>query len=74
MGELEQEYGNQVDFVIVSPEQTAASGQDLERFGFTALKHGLVAFDAAGEPVVMIPGHQFGREEIEAAVQQVLGG
>ena len=72
MSELEQEYGNRVDFVIVPAEKTAHSRLDLERFGFTALKHGLVAFDAAGEPVVKIPGHQFGREEIEAAVQAVL--
>ena len=72
MRELEKEYGDRVDFVVVSAEETARRTDEIERFGFTDLKHGLVAFDAEGNPEVKIPGHQFGREEIERAVQDVL--
>ena len=44
MGELEQEYGNRVEFTVVSPEETAAASADIEAFGFTALKHGLALY------------------------------
>jgi hypothetical protein len=60
--------------VLVSPEDTAAAVDELEEFGFTELKHGLVAFNAAGEAVAKIPGHNFGRAEIEAALQEALEG
>ena len=46
----------------------------MAEFGFTDAKHGLVAFDSQGEAKVKIPGHSFGREEIENAIEQVLGG
>jgi len=72
--ELEQDYEGQARFTIVSPEQTAASAEALEEYGFTELKHGLVVFDAEGAAVVKLPGHMFGRPEIEAGLKQVLGG
>ena len=72
MGELEQEYGDRVDFVIVSAAETEQRHDEIVEFGFVDLKHGLVAFDLEREPVVKIPGHAFGREEIEAAVLEVL--
>ena len=72
MRELEEEYGEQVDFVIVPADVTAQSQDEIAEFGFTDLRHGLVAFDAEGEAQVKLPGHQFGREEIEAAIQAVL--
>ena len=37
-------------------------------YALTARKHGLVALDAAGEPVMTIAGHQFGKPEIELAL------
>lgn len=73
MGELELEYGDKVNFVIVEPEDTKARAEELERFQLASRRHGLVAFDAAGEVVVTIAGHQFGREEILMAVAQVVG-
>jgi hypothetical protein len=72
VGELEPEYQDRVDFTIVSAAETAQRQDEIEAFGFTALKHGLVAFDAAGVPVVKLPGHQFGKDEIRAAVEAVL--
>lgn len=74
MGELEKEYGDRVVFNVVPAEETARVPHEIEEFGFTAQKHGLVAFTADGEPLVLMAGHQFGRDEIEAAVQRVLAG
>ena len=71
MGELELEYGDRVDFVIVEAEETKARGDELERYLLASRRHGLVAFDAAGEVVVTIAGHQFGREEIVMAIDQI---
>ena len=73
MRELEQEYEGRATFTIVSPEQTAASADEIEAFGFTDLRHGLVVFDGEGEPRVKLPGHMFGRAEIEEGLKEVLG-
>ena len=74
MSELEQEYEGRARFTIVSPEQTAAASAEIEAFGFTELKHGLVVFDGEGNPQLKLPGHMFGRAEIEAGLTKVLGG
>ena len=74
MRELEKEYGDAVRFEIISAEETAQRGDEIEAFGFTDLKHGLVIFDGAGTDRVRIPGHAFGREEIEAGLRSVLEG
>jgi len=70
--ELEEEYGDRVDFVVVPAAETALRADEIELYGFTDLKHGLVAFDGEGHPEVKLPGHQFGRDEIEKAVREVL--
>ena len=72
VSELEQEYGEQVVFHVVPAEETARSQAAIEEYGFTALKHGLVVFSSTGEPRVKLAGHQFGKEEIRAAIEQVL--
>jgi len=72
--ELEQEYEGQAKFTIISPEETAASADAIEEYGFTDQKHGLVVFDGQGAAIVKLPGHMFGRPEIEAGLKQVLGG
>lgn len=72
MRELEQEYEGRARFDIVPPEETAESGDELAEYGFTELKHGLVVLDPEGEAVAKLPGHQFGRAEIEAALQEAL--
>jgi hypothetical protein len=72
VGELETEYGEQMDFRIIPAAETALAAEELESFGFTALRHGLVTFSAAGEPVGKLPGHEFGREEIVAAIEAAL--
>jgi hypothetical protein len=71
--ELEQEYEGRAIFTIVSAKDTAAAADDIEAFGFTDLKHGLVVFDGDGEAKVKIPGHMFGRAEIEKGLKGVLG-
>ncbi len=72
MSELEQEYGDRVDFNVIPAEVTAQSQDDIAAYGFTELKHGLVGFARSGEVRVTIPGHQFGKDRIEAAVLTVL--
>ena len=72
MGELEGEYGDRVDFVLIPAEETARRKDEIEAFGFSELRHGLVVFTRAGEPRVKLPGHQFGKDEIVAAIDLVL--
>lgn len=72
MGELRDVHGEKVDFVVVPAAETKRRGEEIERYHFAARKHGLVAFDAAGEPVLTIAGHDFGKPEIEMAVSQAL--
>ena len=72
MGELEGEYGERVDFVLIPAEETARRKDEIDAFGFTELRHGLVVFTSTGEPRVKLPGHQFGKEEIVAAIDLVL--
>ena len=72
MGELEPEYEGRVDFVLISAEETARRPQEIEAFGFTDLMHGLVGFTSDGDALVKIPGHQFGRPEIVAAIEELL--
>lgn len=74
MSELEQEYEGRATFTIVSPEETVAAAAEIEAFGFTDAKHGLVVFDGEGPAQVKLPGHMFGRTEIEAGLNKVLGG
>ena len=72
MGELEQQYGDRVNFNVVSAEETARSFDKIEEYGFVDLKHGLVVFSPEGEAVVKMPGHQFGKDEIAAGIERVL--
>ena len=72
MSELETEYEGRVRFGLVSAEETAQRGDEIEAFGFTALKHGLVGFNGEGEAVVKMPGHQFGKAEITAKIEELL--
>jgi len=70
--ELETEYAGRVECVIVPGEETAQRADEIERWGFTELRHGLVAFTSGGEPLVKLPGHDYGEPEIRAAIEAVL--
>ena len=70
VSELEQEYGEQVDFVVVSPEETKARKAEVTGYGLGS--HGLVAFAADGSVRARLPGHEFGRDEIVAATEAAL--
>jgi hypothetical protein len=72
VGELEPEYEGRVDFVLVSAEETAARSDEIEAFGFTDAKHGLVVFTSEGDPAVKMPGHDFSKDEIVVAIELVL--
>ena len=51
VGELAVEYEGRVRFNIVSAEETAKRGDEIELYGFTEQLHGLVALDPSGAPV-----------------------
>lgn len=70
--ELQVKYESQINFTIIPAEETLRRTEEVNSFGFEALLHGMVAFNLEGEAVVKIPGHRFGKAEIEAAVQKVL--
>lgn len=72
MSELAPTYEGRVDFVIISAEDTAKRGDEIEAFGFTEQLHGMVGFTSEGEPLVKMPGHNFGKAEIEEAATQLL--
>lgn len=72
MGELEQQYGDRMRFTIVPAEQTAIRQDEIDEYGFTDLKHGLVILSPEGEAVFKLPGHTYGKAEIEAGIEQVL--
>lgn len=72
MGELEQQYGDRLQFTIIPAEQTALRQDEIDEYGFTDLKHGLVIFAPDGEAVFFLPGHTYGKAEIDAGIQQVL--
>jgi hypothetical protein len=70
VSELEQDYGERVDFVLVSPEETKQRSEELAGYGLGS--HGLVAFAADGSVRARLPGHEFGRDEIVAATEAAL--
>ena len=74
MGELEPQYEGRVDFNIISAEETKLRSEEINSYGFQKELHGLVGFDAAGNVVVKLPGHNYGKAEIEVAVATVLAG
>jgi hypothetical protein len=72
VSELAPTYDGRVDFVIISAEDTAQRGDEIEAFGFTELRHGMVGFTTEGDPLVKMPGHNFGKAEIQEAATQLL--
>lgn len=72
VGELAVEYEGRVRFNIVSAEETAKRGDEIELYGFTEQLHGLVALDPSGAPVAKLPGHMFGKDEIREAIEATL--
>lgn len=72
VSELEPEYAGRIHFVLIPAAETAKRFDEIEAFGFTDLKHGLVGFTNDGDPVVKIPGHNFGKREIIVAIESLL--
>lgn len=70
--ELREEYGDRMDFEVVPPEVTTQAAEELERYNLISRGHGLVAFNAGGEAIVTVAGHDYGREVIEMAMNQVI--
>ena len=71
VSELREVHGATVDFTVVEASELPARLDEIERYQLSARKHGLVAFDAHGEPIVIFGGHAFGKPEIEMALAQI---
>jgi hypothetical protein len=64
--ELEKEYEGQFKFEIIPPEETLKRAEELGLYDLGS--HGLVVLAPDGKELAHLPGHQFGRAEIEAAM------
>jgi len=72
VGELEPEYEGRITFVLIPADETAERADEIEAYGFTEKRHGLVGFTPEGDPLVKMPGHNFGKEELVAAIEVLL--
>jgi len=69
VSDLQQKYDGRVTFNVISVQAEGADGEIQKHELGT---HGLVVYAADGTLSSTIPGHRFGREEIEAAIDKVL--
>ncbi len=72
MRELEKDYEGKATFRVIAP--TATSLDEIQAFGFADLRSGVVVFGTDGEAEAKLPGHMFGRAEIEAGLKKALRG
>jgi hypothetical protein len=68
--ELEAEYEGRFKFEIIPPEETLKRAEELGLYDLGS--HGLVVLDPKGKELAHLPGHEFGRAEIEAAMQAAM--
>jgi len=71
VGALSRQYEGRVEFDIQSaktPEGQAA----VKEYGLDARRHGVVMLDSKGEVASTISGHNFGKDEIQAGVEEML--
>ena len=71
MGELSKQYEGRVEFTIASAK-TPEGQEAVKKYELDARKHGLVVLDGKGNVAARIPGHNFGKEEIQAVVEELL--
>lgn len=73
MGELADEYDGRVEFnVLPYPEDELAQKQLIRDYGWEAQLHGLLGIDERGKVVRNLPGHNFGKPQIENVVEELL--
>ena len=72
MRELQTEYEDRVFFNVLPAEATGLQAEALLAVGFAELKHGLIAYDAQGRIATTLPGHQYGKPEVEKALLGIL--
>ena len=69
MSDLQKEYDGRVTFNVI-PINAAGADQEIQKHSLGT--HGLVVYGADGAVSTTIPGHNFERKEIEAAIAGVL--
>lgn len=67
--ETDEQYKDKVQFTLVPHTK---EGFDAEVASFNIGSHGLVGINAEGKTVAEIEGHEFGKDEIVAAIDKVL--
>lgn len=71
MSELAREYEGKVQFTV-TPVVSAEGAAAKETYDFGQAGHGLVCFDANGNVAEVIPGHDYGKGDIEFEIEQLL--
>lgn len=71
MSELEKEYEGRVRFEV--RDANSEEGKTaVETYGWQEALHGLVTLGPDGKMVGTIPGHRYGRAEVQAKVEELL--
>ena len=71
MSALSKQYEGKVEFEVLSAK-TEEGMAAVKKYELDARKHGIVMLDAKGEVSGSISGHNFGKEQIEAEVKEML--
>ena len=71
VSELETEYEGRINFRIISATSDEGIDASME-YDFENRRHGLVGFDKEGEAKVVMPGHSFGKPDIEKTLAELL--
>ena len=56
----------------VSSLTTPEGRVESEKYDWQGKLHGLVGFDTFGKQAILIPGHEYGKERVRAAVEELL--
>jgi hypothetical protein len=68
--ELAVEHRGRIDFKV-EPANTPGGLDAAKRF-FVGRGHGLVGFDYEGDPIVVMPGHSYAKDDIVAELPSLL--
>ena len=71
MSVLAKKYEGKIRFAVKSAH--SEEGRDAAaEYDFGGAMHGLVGLDLSGEPKIVMPGHDYTQEDIEAKLQELL--
>ena len=71
VSELETKYEGKIKFRIISANSDEGIDASME-YDFENKRHGLVAFDKEGGVKTIMPGHSYGKPDIEKNLEELL--